>query len=98
MDTRDLAAWLNDRLDRLENKVDSVQSHCAQIDVTLTKQAADVEHHIKRTDLLEYRVEQVAASIRPISEWQTRIKAIGWLVGFIATAAGILETINRLIG
>jgi tetrahydromethanopterin S-methyltransferase subunit G len=93
MDIRDLAAMLEARLDRIEEKVDGQTSRLGQIDVTLARQAGEIEHHIRRTDALERRVEQVAADVAPVKEHVARLKTvawfIGWAVGAVATGAGL---------
>ena len=97
MDIRDLAAMLNERLDRLDNKLDAVQEHMGQIDVTLAQNTKDIAYHIKRTDALEQRVEQVADEMKPVREHVARLKGIGWFLGVCAAVLGVLATLRSLI-
>lgn len=46
---------VGDKLDGIERRVDS-------IDTTLVKQAEQLEHHIKRTDLLEGMIKPVTTA------------------------------------
>ncbi|CAB4200160.1 hypothetical protein UFOVP1351_27 [uncultured Caudovirales phage] len=48
------------QLDRIEDKIDELNAWLGDIDSTLAKQEAQLEYHIKRTDLLEARVETVS--------------------------------------
>lgn len=98
MDVRDLATWLQDRLDKIETKVDGVQDHTRQIDVTLAKQAVDLEHHIRRTDLLEQQVGTVAASIKPVQEHVAKLKGAWFLVTATGTGVGVVLGVMKLLG
>ena len=91
MDTRDLAAWLGERLDRIEAKMDGVNEHCGRIDVTLAGQAKDIAHHISRTDALEQRVEQVASDLKPVKDHVARLKGGAAVLGLLATTLGVLR-------
>jgi hypothetical protein len=42
---------------RIEGKIDAIQVDIAGIKVEQAKQGKDIEHHIKRTDLLEDEVK-----------------------------------------
>lgn len=97
MNTPDFIAWLGERLDRIEHKVDEGRAHLSQVDVTLAKQAADVEHHIRRTDLLETRVEQIATDVRPIREHVLYLRGIGWFLVALAGVASAVATLKGLI-
>jgi archaellum component FlaC len=98
MNQPDLIDWLAERLDRIENKVDSTNQHCSTIDVTLGKQAVEIEHHIRRTDALEARVEQVANDLRPINNHIVVVKGLGWIIGGLSTLAGAWTFLKDLAG
>jgi archaellum component FlaC len=91
----ELRDWLQERLDRIDDRMGSMST-------TLTEQAVDIKHHIKRTDLLEQRVEQVAESIKPIQEHVARIRSVGWflagLTAMVGTVLGVIEALNKLVG
>ncbi len=97
MDTREFHEWLAERFDRIENKLDIVQSHSSSVDVTLARQAADIAHHIRRTDLLETRLEQVAADIKPIKDHVTRIKGMGAFVVGLGIALGVFKALMDVL-
>lgn len=71
-------------LEGMDKRLDS-------IDITLAKQAKDLEYHIKRTDLLQ-------DEMKPIKEHVTLVKAsikiimgIGAVIGFIAGVYAALK-------
>ena len=77
------------QLSRIEKKIDAIGERLNNIDVTLVKQNLEIEHHIKRTDLLE---EQV----KPVVEHVTFVKvSLRWL-GAAALVAGILKAFGAL--
>ena len=47
------------RLDRIEQKIDQLVDAVSEVKVTMAENTRDIAHHIKRTDALEARVEQV---------------------------------------
>lgn len=97
MNSPDLIDWLAERLDRIERKQDATAAHTASIDVTLGRQAVEIEHHIRRTDALEERVEQVAKAIEPINDHVKVIKGLGWAIGGISTLAGAWSVLKDFL-
>lgn len=96
MDTSEFIAWLGDRLDKIESKLDEGRDHLASVDVTLAKQAADLEYHIKRTNLLEAKTDQIASEVTPIKDHVQRIKGIGWFLSVVGVLIGVAATIRGL--
>ena len=93
--------------DRMEERFDKVEDNISRIDKTLVKQNADIEHHIRRTDLNEERLELQQQSLEAVNEEQNKrlsatetfMKELGiykkwvqWVVGSLI-AAGILDRI-----
>lgn len=75
------------RLERIENKLDATNTHLAAIDVTLAKTQADVNYHIKRTDILE---EQV----KPIKQHTDELKAMVRILKILALLASVVEGLH----
>ncbi len=48
-------------LERIEMKIDKLDSHLSMIDVTLAKQHEQLVYHIRRTDVLEESVKPLSA-------------------------------------
>ena len=83
MSTSDFRAWFDERMDRLETRLDKVlDTQTAQHDVQ-TKQAADIAYHIRRTDAVEKWVEALSADVHPIKEHVARLKGVMWFVGAV---------------
>lgn len=82
--TPEVTEWLKERMDRLEDKVDSVREHCVNIDKTLTKNTADIKYHILRTDSLQEMVEKFKTHL-------SRLHGIGWFIGFVGTVLGVAK-------
>lgn len=81
---------MEDRLERIENKLDKVIDDIGNIKETTAKQQVSLDYHIKRTDLLEEKLEPVEAHVHMIS-------SMFKIVGGIAVVAGIIGVIMQII-
>ena len=83
------------RLDRLEAKIDKIAEAVASVDRTLERNTTSLEFHVKRTDLAEQRIEQVAESLRPIEQHvamvQGALKLLTMGLAVIGTLAGLFK-------
>lgn len=82
------------RLDRIEDKIDKLGERLNSIDVTLAAQHVSLEHHIRRTEILE----EVVKPIHPIIAIVKYLPAIGrFLVkaGVLAAGLGIFDQIIK---
>lgn len=50
---------MSKRLDKLEEKVDHIQQNMAEINKTLAVNTESLIHHVKRTDLLEAKINSL---------------------------------------
>jgi len=80
----------DDRLHRIENKIDKVVEHIASIDVTLGEQHVSLKDHIRRTEILE---EQ----IKPISRHVDMVVGVGKFLSWFAGAVGFAAAVAELI-
>jgi hypothetical protein len=71
--------------ERLEAKLDTVVRDIADIRVSHARMAESLEIHVKRTNLLEARVEQFGTRVKGLS---MAASILGWL---LATAATLVE-------
>lgn len=67
-------------LDRLEEKIDRVIEKTSSIDVTLAKQSVILDEHVRRTNLLEKKLE-------PIEKHVILMKGLMKIVGFVGLGA-----------
>jgi chromosome segregation ATPase len=84
MEVRDLAEWLSQRLDRLEDKVDQSQERGAQQAV--------------RLDQLEADVAAVKKDLAPIRDHVAKLQGGWFLVTALAVVVGLGAGAARLLG
>lgn len=72
------------RLERIENKVDTIKDHLGSMDATLQGQHISLKEHMRRTELLEKQVE-------PIKKHVDMMTGALKLLGVLATIAAIYE-------
>lgn len=65
------------RLERIEDKIDKISGHMANVDVTLASQHVSLEHHIRRTAILEDQ-------IKPLNKHKDRVEGALKLLGVLA--------------
>lgn len=79
------------RLDKIEDKLDIVSDKIASIDKTLAAQHVSLQEHIRRTNILENKLEPVERHVTMINGV---LKAIG-LLATIATIVGVVYEITK---
>jgi len=86
---------MQEQLDKIEEKVDRIESKISNIDVTLAKQAKDLEHHIYRTDLAESNIELLRTEMQPVKKhvalMDAGLKIIGALSSISMFIMGIVK-------
>lgn len=80
----------DERLTRIEEKLDRVVERIGSIDVTLAEQHLSLRHHIKRTDLLE-------ATVKPIKSHVDRVDGVVKFLGVVALVLGIAAAISKML-
>jgi hypothetical protein len=78
---------MQDRLDKIDEKLDRIEDKISNIDVTLVKQAKDLEHHIYRTDLAEQNIEMLRKEIEPVKSHVSFVDATLKIIGILASIA-----------
>lgn len=81
----------DDKLNRIEDKIDTIVAHTASIDVTLAKQHEQLAYHIKRTNLIEEQLE-------PIKKHVNMVHGALKLIGVLSVLASIAEVVFKLLG
>lgn len=73
---------------RLEDKLDKVVDNINSINVTLGKQSVILEEHVKRTNLLEAKIEPIEKHVAMV---HGVLKFIGLIGVFVAVIEGLLK-------
>ena len=93
MTPHELKTWLEPYVTKLDRIADDI----TEIRVTQGSQATDLAHHIRRTDLLEDRVEQLAVSIEPVKAHVQQVRGVGIFLGVVLTVIGIAAALLKLV-
>lgn len=80
----------NNKLNRIEDKIDKISDSIGSINITLAKQHQSLDEHMRRTELLEKIVE-------PIEKHVIMINGIIKLIVLLATAGAGSEGIIALL-
>lgn len=79
--------------EKLEHKIDEINEKLSSIDVTLTKQASQLEHHIYRTDLAEENINVLREELKPVQKHVQQVSGVLKFFGLLAVFAGIIKAI-----
>ena len=88
-------------LDRVHEKLETMDDKLGQIIVVQVEQAADLKHHIFRTDLAEKHLRHLEEKVTPLTEFHAKFNGIMRFVGVLATgvavAAGVVKVLEFLL-
>jgi chromosome segregation ATPase len=76
----------------LDQKLDKIVENISQINITLGKQSVILDEHVKRTNLLEKKVEPIEKHVHMI---QGALKLFGMLAIFLTIYEGLMRMIGR---
>ena len=82
---------------KIDEKLDKVSEEIAEIKVVETKQAADLEHHIFRTNLAEQRIEMLHSQIQPLSKFHTQVNTVFKIIGVVGTVLGLVIGAGKIV-
>jgi predicted nucleic acid-binding Zn-ribbon protein len=89
---------MQEQLDKIEEKLDRVEEKISSIDVTLAKQAKDLEHHIYRTELAEENLSLIRQEMVPVKKhvalMDASLKVIGAIASIITFIVGAIKILN----
>ncbi len=80
---------MDSKLNKIETKIDTISSKMHSIDITLERNTASLEEHVRRTNILETKVEHVDSHVKMMNG---ALK----LIGILALVAGLLKTLNLI--
>lgn len=88
---------MKDQLDKIEAKVDLIEEKISSIDITLAKQAKDLEHHIYRTELAEENLSLIRQEMVPVKKhvalMDASLKIIGAIASVVTFVLGVLKLV-----
>lgn len=84
-------------IDKINTKLDKLVDHQHSIDKTLVKQEANISEHIRRTDLLEKKVEKMDGEYQPVSRYVNGMKFVGKSLVFVSLCVGLAIGIMKLL-
>jgi hypothetical protein len=76
----------------LDDKLDEIASNIGEINITLAKQSVILDEHVKRTNLLEKKLEPVEKHVQMI---HGAMKLMGITAVFMAIYEGLMRMIGR---
>lgn len=82
---------MDERLSRIEQKLDKLTEIQTYIQM-------DVAEHIRRTEIAEDNIKEIAKEIKPIQEHVAFLRISGKLLGTLAAIAAVITTIWQLFG
>lgn len=81
----------NKMLERILDKVDSLDNHLDNINQTLVKQEEQLAYHIHRTNLLEKKIEPIDAHVKQVNGGLKLLGIISVVVGIVAAVLGLFK-------
>lgn len=94
---KDIMSLILAKLDKMDDKIDKIEDNLHNVDKTLVKQEANLQEHMRRTDLLEASQNDLRDVVKPL----TKIYTVGWGIGKIIISLGVaiavIEGIIKLL-
>lgn len=87
---------MKEQLDKIEAKVDLIEEKISSIDVTLAKQAKDLEHHIYRTELAEQNLDLIRQEMVPVKKHVALMDASLKIIGALSSAAMFILGVAKM--
>lgn len=88
---------MNDKLDYIITKIDKITEDVNEIKVLDAEQNAQLAQHMKRSDLLEVRVEQVNDSLKPLQSHVDMVRGGLKLIAIAGTLAALFISLKELL-
>jgi uncharacterized membrane protein YheB (UPF0754 family) len=93
---------VDSKLEKMNEKLDAIVAKQGEMNVTLFRLTDSVEVHVKRTGLLEERVDLLAGDLKPVEDHVTMVNGalkflvyLGAVVGLVAGLLKIFEFFHR---
>lgn len=89
-------SWLKTAIDKIETKVDRLDQRLDSLDNTSIGQAKDLQQHILRTEIAEENIALLREQFEPIKTQSDRIGFTFKIIGFLATATGLVSSVLKI--
>ena len=81
---------------RIEKKLDSIESKLSDIDKTLVRQEENLKEHMRRTELNEIAVEKLSLALEPVRTHVSQVEGVAKFLGVFAVLVSIVAGIISL--
>lgn len=81
----------NKDMDRVLDKLDKIDDRLGIMDVTLVRNTASLEEHIRRTNLLEQAQKELKDSVKPLIKVHTVVYGICKIIAGAAVLGGLIK-------
>ena len=89
---------MGDDFRELRNDVKELRQEVADVRSTLVRNTSSLEHHIRRTDLLEESLDLMRVELKPISTHVAVVGALAKIVVFAGSLVGLIAGVLKLTG
>lgn len=89
--------YLVAKIDKIDEKLDTVLEHNRNTDVTLARQNVTLEHHVLRSDKIEEYVNKLEERIAPLEKHTTMTQAIAKVTSIALAGVGTMFTIYKIV-
>lgn len=90
MDNNDILKLINDKVDKLDNKIDSISQDIVHIKVTSAKHEENLKLHMKRSDMAEEGINLLKEELIPIKK---HINTVDGIIKFMMIVSTFVGTI-----
>ena len=87
---------MDNRFDRLEQKLDKIDSRLDIMDQSFVKYNAQLEYHIKRSDNIEDYLTLLEDELKPIQQHVNRVDGALKLLGALAIGIGAILAVLQI--
>jgi phosphoenolpyruvate carboxylase len=84
-------------LEKLDEKLDLVETRLSSIDVTLAKQELNLQEHMRRSLLNEEAIDLIKEELKPVQKHVTQVHTILQVVGFVAVLVSIVASVVKVL-
>lgn len=84
-------------LSKLESKIDHLDGRLDSVEKVLVKQEANIEHHVKRTDLAEENMKLFRQEMVPVKRHVDYMNGALKLIGVVGTLVALVAAAIQIV-